>query len=919
MADALVEELVRTLHSLVVADTQGRARLTRDVLPELLAGDEVERANEERLLHRLALNRDIPARLAPSREAIRRQADGLASQPAYDERPEIRAVLTRVVARAAGTLDPDRPVPPAGDLDGRRRFGAAVYNAYAELARQRLEPQLFPNGREDDLGIVPVPDETGDAVAARALVLGIGARTGQNENDVLKELVRAGRDCAAQAAARMLLGRNRDFTRLPSHEQREAVVRATAQRLETGFATERPLPEIENVLAYTMQERAFAADWGARVVDRASEYGNEQVADLRRLFDQYPSLGQPQAGAETAPAQPGPPTERPASVEELLQRVDGVVREVTGADDSLWTGEVRPFTTLDEPYRVGVNDFGAILLHPDLAAVPLRGLTQAETGEPNRLDPEQAQAARAALQELIAAQARLSVPAGTTLAGETRAQDDSPEYHVVNLGSADAFAAAYLEPITRRALPAELADQVLAAEPQPHSDPELALATQWFARVIDNVKGMGTDPSETLRRMAGQDHRGAGTAVGELLVANSRIPRAFRPAAVRMIGKTVVSGFDELPEQVADAARWSSPEDPAELARRFGDDLGRQVHELLRAVENNPTLANRDDPGMALTPQPVRLDRPAERPADTRELLQRIQGTVAELTGAPDSLVTDQAVDHFAGYADPALVQALADPSETPTPEQLTALRDGIYVASGWYADQAVPAGHTPQDVDPRREQFARSVRDAFVDNNADEVVDRVLPPELAEQVKAVEPSPQNTATAPAALALAESIDGHPQRTLAPSDTLRHLAGQSRDGMSAAAADLLVQWTEIPAEEQPAVVRDAAERIDHAFAILPAQIDAWRQSGVDGPELEAKVSGYGREVALDVYTLVDEREDVARQDSGAQADRSLRFVPNRDPAAGEFTTVTAPVGKSSAPTVVSDQSKERGTGTGERS
>jgi hypothetical protein len=308
-----VEDLIRTINRLVVEDTEGRSMAVGDELPELADF-------EEGPLRRLAENLDIPARLAPSRKAILDRDSGQdneeeALREAYDERPAIGDAVTYVVAASAYSLAPQERLPAPGDPDGRSRLGWAVAKDYAELAaRPRIVPKLIVNGGPDDLGIIPLPDETGDAVAARALVLGIAARTGSNENDVLKRLVRAGRGGTAPAAARMLLETNPTFTRLMGPEQQDVVVRIVAAELERGFATDRPLPTIENAMAYTIVERAQAAEWGAAAVNVASRRATAEVEELREVLEAKEAAGRtPATEQRPTPQEQGLPTDRPAT------------------------------------------------------------------------------------------------------------------------------------------------------------------------------------------------------------------------------------------------------------------------------------------------------------------------------------------------------------------------------------------------------------------------------------------------------------------------------------------------------------------------------------------------------------------------------------------------------------------------------
>jgi hypothetical protein len=932
MADPVVEDLIRAINREVVADTGGRSMAVGDELPELADFDEGP-------LRRLADNLDIPARLAPSPVAIlerdSRQTDEEAAfAPTRDERPAIGAAVTYVVAASAFSMAPQERVPPAGDPEGRSRLEWAVAKDYAELAaRRRIVPKLVQNGGRDDLGSIPLPDETGDAVAARALVLGIAARTSSNEDDILKRLVRAGRGRVASAAARTLLATNPTFTRLMVPEQQEVIVRIVAAEMERGFATDRPRPTIENAMAFTIVERAQAAEWGAAAVNLASKRATAEVEELREVLEAKEAAGRtPAAEQRPTPQEQGLPADRPANLPELMRRIQKAVAELTGAPESLWNGEIEPLQT---PGLVRPSADGALLLDRDDAALPLFDLTQEGS-----LDPEQSRAIRKAIQEATETYLQWAVPEGHTPDSEAAAQRSSPRHGAVNVAVGVALAEIVQSEIIRRTLPPDLADQLPATEP-PYRDPQFAPAARRFALVVDNVKGLETDPSETLRRMAGQDHQGAGRAVGELLVANSGIPAELRPAAVQMIGDTVVDGFDELAElNLADETEM------ARRSARHGRDLGNLVNAMVRVYENDPEFAQQDRAATERTAAeaiglPVRqldppattvtLDRPAERAATPRELMQRIQGAVGELTRAPESLWNDElgvrppgggfapsaegtmrverladlAAVQLTASADMPLVARLRDSSGALTEAELRASRDQIFDAARAYAQWAVPAGHTREaeaqaEADPRLDTIAESVRDAFAEAEFDEIADGVLPADLAEQVKAVGPPAHGAASAPAARGLAQSISEVTERGANPRDTLRHLAGQPRADIALAAAELLVESAEIPVEDQPAAVREAAERIDRAFEVLPARIEAWQEDGTAAADLAVNVREYGQTVGREAYALVSDREDnmfsvaadrTAAQD--AQQDPSVRFV--NDPAAANRSgTVRAP-------------------------
>jgi hypothetical protein len=315
-------------------------------------------------------------------------------------------------------------------------------------------------------------------------------------------------------------------------------------------------------------------------VNLASRRATAEVEELREVLEAKEAAGRtPATEQRPTPQEQGLPTDRPANLPELMQRIQGAVAWVTGAPESLWNGGIEP---LETGGLVRPSADGTLLLNQDDAALPLFGLTQDDP-----LDPEQIQAIRQAIQEATETYLQWAVPMGHTPGSEAPA----PEYNAVNAAVGVALAEDLHNEIIRRTLPADLADQLQATEP-PYRDLEFAPAARRFALVVDNVKGMATAPSETLRRMARQDHEGAGRAVGELLVANSGIGEEFRPAAVQMIGETVVNGFDELADRNLPASLIDT--ELAKASRMHGRDLGNLVNAMVRVYEDDPEFAQQD-------------------------------------------------------------------------------------------------------------------------------------------------------------------------------------------------------------------------------------------------------------------------------------------------------------------------------------
>jgi hypothetical protein len=224
-------------------------------------------------LEPLADNLDVPARLAPTVPAA------LGRGSTSDPRADIRASLTELVAICADSLEPPAALPEASDPAHRTRLAAATSRAYAAFATPRLAPQLFANGRADDLGRFPPPQLEGDVAAARAMALAISARTGIGEEAALSELVADGHGAAAPAAAQLLLRSDPDYLRL-QEDQRGGIVRTLAEDIESGFA-ERDVQEAAiRELTDELEARREDVSGGAGVIDKASAKATRTLAEL---------------------------------------------------------------------------------------------------------------------------------------------------------------------------------------------------------------------------------------------------------------------------------------------------------------------------------------------------------------------------------------------------------------------------------------------------------------------------------------------------------------------------------------------------------------------------------------------------------------------------------------------------------------
>jgi hypothetical protein len=209
----------------------------------------------------------------------------------FDPRADLRAGLTELVAQCADHLEPPRSLPEpeaADEVDRVDRLAIATSRAYAAFATPRLAPQLFPNGRADDLGRFPPPQLEGDVAAARAMAVAISARTGIGEQAALTELVADGHGAAAPTAARLLLRSDLDYLRLPE-DRRDGLVGDLAAELagdiESGFAARDAQEAAIRERTTELEARREDVSGGAGVIDEASAKAASGLAKLHATVE----------------------------------------------------------------------------------------------------------------------------------------------------------------------------------------------------------------------------------------------------------------------------------------------------------------------------------------------------------------------------------------------------------------------------------------------------------------------------------------------------------------------------------------------------------------------------------------------------------------------------------------------------------
>ncbi|MFF0344165.1 hypothetical protein [Kribbella sp. NPDC004875] len=622
--DPDVLNLVHRINQLVARDSRGRSAGPSDRVLEAASG-------HHQALGALARNLDLPVKLASSPQVDLTRG----ARQVVDRREDVRAALTAVVAACASSLDARIPPPPTTDPARRERLTTAIGQAYAATATQRIVPGLLTNGRPDDLGSFPHTILEGDAAAARALALAVGARIDQNDERVLKALVGAGAGCAGRAAAGLLLYRNEDYMTLPAGKQREVFADNFSDELETRFGA-RDLGEARvRALTEEIESRWGDIAGGAGAVDGANARVVAEIRELHEFFDQLPDWHEAKqtrdanrasaqarpapvesaqvesAQVESAPVGSAPVGSRPGSVGELIGGMRGSVGELTGAPESLWNGEyaLAPIGGAWDEVFVSHDADGTLYLNRDRAETPLRQLT---ADGPAVLTDEQVVEARTAMQSLTATLSWQAVPEGYTRADELRAQAAIPPEttHAVGL----AFSEDNLDRVIEQTLPSDVAAR-LTGQAVPFVDSERAPAARAFARGIDDVTGR--DAGETLRQLAGQHRAAIATTAADVLTAHARIPSEQRPAIARDVAARVDAAFGMLPAQVQAWREAGTAEgDIAGRSREFGQGLAREVHELVWARQDP---AARFVPG--LDPTSARSGA-VQAPADTQPASQ---------------------------------------------------------------------------------------------------------------------------------------------------------------------------------------------------------------------------------------------------------------------------------------------------------
>lgn len=316
--------------------------------------------------------------------------------------------------------------------------------------------------------------------------------------------------------------------------------------------------------------------------------------------------------------------------------------------------------------------------------------------------------------------------------------------------------------------------------------------------------------------------------------------------------------------------------------------------------------------------KPLAVEQP-EQADSVYEQVRWIQLAVHELTGTQQSLWNETIPEP--GQAVPARDYSLrlteeealglrdltADGADGPlTPEQVPIARQAVQKVAAQYARLAVPYGYDRRNesaadaVAPRFLALQEAVTNAFAEDQLDDIIDRAVPPQYADQLRTAEPAYRDTEYAPAARAFARAVD-EARGTSFRNETLRRMAGQGRAGVSMAAADRLLSGSTISKQERPFAMRMIADTLDKHFDELPAQVQVWRDGGytVLADRDVDNAAGYGEYVAAFGLELVDiyeanpgsaERESREADREAGRPNPAARFAPGADPATTPLAT-----------------------------
>jgi hypothetical protein len=297
----------------------------------------------------------------------------------------------------------------------------------------------------------------------------------------------------------------------------------------------------------------------------------------------------------------------------LWERIRDAVQVETGADKSLWKGQL-DYTSRPN-IRGSASSDGVMRLNDDMVVKPLQEMYETR-GEP--ATPEQWTQRRNALKTATHEFTHLASPQDHTYA-DRRAGMQHPEFKPIEEGVTEAYSQSAVNNVADRALPQDLADEIKAAKNAPRSYPGWEPAARSFADQVGAETG--EDGDEVLRRMAAEPRTGKARAAADMMFEASDLPDlvpAEQQEAVRQeIADDIDKGFADLQPLNGDTSV-----NRRSVSRQRGLEIADSATDVVRAAEERyrggpeqqqqreaSQEASRDETDLSALPPPNAADR----------------------------------------------------------------------------------------------------------------------------------------------------------------------------------------------------------------------------------------------------------------------------------------------------------------------
>jgi hypothetical protein len=306
----------------------------------------------------------------------------------------------------------------------------------------------------------------------------------------------------------------------------------------------------------------------------------------------------------------------------LWERIRDAVQAETGADKSLWNGDLN-YTPAEKPgLRGSASSDGEIRLNESKVVKPLQDMyeTRGETATPAQWT-ERRNALKTAGHEF----GHLASPEDHTHA-DRRAGMRDLSYKPIEEGVTEAWSQSSVDRVADQALPPDLADQVKGARNAPHSYPAWEPAARSFADQVGVETG--SDGDEVLRRMAAEPRTSKARAAADMLFESSELPDLVpdeQQEAVRQeIADDVDRGFRDL-APLKDNVNTST----RSVSRQRGIEIADSATDVVRAAEDRyrggPEQQQQREAGQQATRDAGETDLSTLPPPNPADRIQRTE------------------------------------------------------------------------------------------------------------------------------------------------------------------------------------------------------------------------------------------------------------------------------------------------------